>query len=400
MTEKLTALPKQTGTFQIGRIHLNFIDENRVDPSPLAEGKKRDVPIIIWYPIDDSGSSSPLKLIKRRDLDSGKKFFRFQIIPDEICDILTNSYEDAPITNEIRKLPVLIYNHGLTGMMESLTILMEHMASHGYIVVSVGHPYDGVASYPDGRSIPIDVNKYEIYFKRSMSEEEDKKFEEFLAQINREDISVEEMKKLTEKDLLDEESMDDQIEKPQIKVWIDDVLFIKDILERMNGGKIKSQFKGKMDLVKGIGIFGHSYGGTAAMLSCCLDDHLKYAINIDGSMYSGLKERFKFNQPSMFMYSEGSAEMNKYFYTINKDDTYSVCIKDSKHLDFTDISYILKNWMKEVPEVYGKIDRNLMVRIRNDYVLSFFDKYIKDKDALLLERNPYNEVIFKKRMNE
>jgi len=197
MTEKLTALPKPTGIFQIGRTHLNFIDENRVDPSPLAEGKKRDVPIIIWYPIDDSGTSSPLKIRKRQDLDSAKKFVVFQSIPDEICDILTNSYEGVPITDKVRKLPVLIYNHGLTSIMEECTILMEHMASHGYIVVSLGHPYDGVASYPDGRSIPIDVKKYTEYLKRSMSEEADKKWEEYLAQIQREDISIEEMKKLT-----------------------------------------------------------------------------------------------------------------------------------------------------------------------------------------------------------
>ena len=349
--------------------------------------------MIIWYPIDDDGTSSPLKLIKRRDLDSFKKFSKFQNIPDEICDILTNSYKGAPITDKVRKLPVLIYSHGLTGFMESSTGLMEHMASHGYIVISVGHPYDGVASYPDGRSIPIDVKKYEAYFEHLMSEEEDKKDEEFLAQIQREDISVGEMKEFTERFLLDDELND------QIEVWIDDVLFIKDILERMNEGKIESQFKGKMDLVKGIGVFGHSYGGAVAVLSCCLDDHLKYAVNIDGILY-GLKERFKYNQPLMFIYSGGSMGMNKYFYTINKDDTYSVCIKDSKHPDFTDIAYIMKNWMEELPETYGKIDGNLMVRIRNDYVLSFFDKYMKDKDALLLERNPYNEVIFKKRMKE
>jgi len=394
MAERLTALPKPTGTFQIGRTHLNFIDENRVDPSPLAGGKKRDIPIMIWYPIDDSGTSSPLKLIKRRDLDSAKKFVIFQSIPDEICNILTNSYEDAPITNKVRKLPVLIYNHGLTGFLESSTILMEHMASHGYIVVSVGHPYDGVAPYPDGRSIPIDVKKYEKYFAHLTSEEENKKDEEFLAQINREDISVEEMKKITEKWLMDDELKD------QIEVWIDDVLFITDILERMNGGKIESQIKGKMDFTKGIGVFGHSYGGTAAILSCCLDDRLKYAVNIDGGMFNGLKKQYKFNQPSMFMYSEESTGMNKYFYTINKNDTYSVNIKDSKHVDFVDSAYILKNWMKELPEKYGKIDGNLMVKIRNDYVLSFFDKYMKDKDTLLLERNPYNEVIFKKRMKE
>jgi hypothetical protein len=99
------------------------------------------------------------------------------------------------------------------------------------------------------------------------------------------------------------------------------------------------------------------------------------------------------------MYNGKSRGMNKYFSTINKDDSYSVSIKDSLHVDFTDLSYILKIWKMELPEnLIGNIDANLMYRITNDYVLSFFDKYIKGKDAPLLEKNPYSEVIFEKRI--
>jgi hypothetical protein len=39
-----------------------------------------------------------------------------------------------------------------------------------------------------------------------------------------------------------------------------------------------------------------------------------------------------------------------------------------------------------------------MIKITNDYVLAFFDKYLKQIDAPLLERNPYREVFFEKRL--
>lgn len=393
MTEKITVLPKPNGQFHVGRTHLNFIDENRVDPSQLAEGKKRDIPILIWYPIDDPGTIPPLKFIKPQDLDSLKKFFMYAIIPDSISNVVTNSHGDAPISDKIRNFPILIFNHGLTGFMEQNTTLTEHLASHGYIIVSVGHPYDGVASYSDGRSIPMNVNYYKDYFERSMSEEENKKFEAFLNQIRREDISVGIMRELTEKNLLNEDLLNNQID-----VWVDDVLFIGDILQRMNEGVIISQFEEKMDIERGIGAVGHSYGGATAILSCCLDKRFKCAVNMDGGMYGGLKKHFKYEKPSMFMDSGENAGMNKFFYSINENDTYSVHIKDSTHFDYSDISYILKDWLSERPEVFGKIDGNLMVRITNDYVLSFFNKYIKGNDAPLLESNPYNEVTFKKHL--
>ena len=104
----------------------------------------------------------------------------------------------------------------------------------------------------------------------------------------------------------------------QIEVWVDDVLFIKDILERMNAGTVESLFKGKMDLERGIGLFGHSYGGATSILSCSLDERFKCAINMDGGMFGGFKGKFKYERPSLFMDSDENAGMNRYFYSINK----------------------------------------------------------------------------------
>ncbi len=134
--EKTLVLPKPSGPFQVGRTHLNFVDETRGHPSPLVDKKKRDIPLLIWYPIDNPGTNHPLIFLKHQDLISFQVIYEF--MPDTICNIVTNSYKDTAISDKISNFPALIFNHGLTSIMEQNTILMEHLARNGYIVVSIG----------------------------------------------------------------------------------------------------------------------------------------------------------------------------------------------------------------------------------------------------------------------
>src|SRR5512140_1797166 len=270
--KRITALPKPTGSYQVGFVHLNLIDEKRVDPFPPAQGRNRDVPFVIWYPSDDPGERLPSKLLKIQDLVSLKRYFLYKLIPNRICDIVTNSYPDAPVSDKSSQFPVLIFNHGFSSYMEQNTILMEHLASFGYIVVSVGHPYDGVASYPDGRSIPVDLESVKDLSKDAQRNQ--KIFNRNIKQLARNDLSLEETRKCTESYLNASKAMNDKVE-----MWIADIRFVADELEKMDQGLIPSKFANKLSLEKGIGVFGQSYGGAAAVLSCCLDARLKCGIN-------------------------------------------------------------------------------------------------------------------------
>ena len=391
--KKITVLPKPAGPYQVGSTHLNFVDKSRVDFFPQADGKNRDVPIIIWYPIDEPCESIPSKLLKTRDLSSLKRYPLYKLIPNSICDIETNSYQNVPLSTQTSKFPVLIFNHGFSSYMEQNTILMEHLTSFGYIVVSVGHPSDGVASYPDGRSIPVDLESIKELTKQSR--ESSKTFSKNIKLLAGNDLSMEDIRKFTWNYLNASKSMNDKVE-----MWVDDIRFIMDILEKMDSGFIQSQFAHRISLEKGIGVFGQSYGGAAAVLACCLDDRLKCAINMDGAMYGGMNDKYKYGRPTMYMDSDMLPGRSKYFFHINEDDTYHVMIKDSRHLDYSDFTYIAKILLLKWMQLFGKIDGRLMIKITNEYVLSFFDKYIKRIDSPLLERNPYGEVIFEKRLHE
>lgn len=379
------------GAYHVGVTHLNFADQDRADPFPQAMGRNRDIPIIIWYPTDNRGEKHPSKLLKNQDLLSLKRYLLYKIIPRHICDIATNSYEDAPLASQDAQFPVLIFNHGFSSYMEQNTILMEHLASFGYVVVSVGHPYDGVASYPDGRSIPVDLESIRDLSKEARRNQ--KLFLENIKQLARDDLSLEEIKSCTENYLTAGKTINEKIE-----LWVQDIRFITDILEKMNAGMIQSQFASRLSLEKGIGVFGQSYGGAASVLACCLDERLKCAINMDGAMYGGMHDKYKYRKPTLYMDSDMLPGRSRYFFQINEDDTYHVLIQGSKHLDYSDCTYILKNSLLKLMGLVGKIDGSLMIRITNDYVRSFFDKYIRQVDILLFEKNSYPEVIFEKRL--
>ncbi|HLO17336.1 MAG TPA: hypothetical protein VK206_21060 [Anaerolineales bacterium] len=391
--QKIDALPKPAGPYQVGFSHLNFVDESRVDSSLQANGKNRDIPIIIWYPIDEPGERFPSKLLKSRDLASLKRYPLYRLIPNSICDIDTNSYQDVPLSTKNSKFPVLVFNHGFSSYMEQNTILMEHLTSFGYIVVSVGHPYDGVASYPDGRSIPVDLEAIKELTKQSRANS--KTFSKNIKLLARNDLSIEEITEYTGNYLNASKSMNDKV-----VIWVDDIRFILGVLEKMESGFIQSQFTHKLSLEKGIGVFGQSYGGAASVLACCLDNRLTCGINIDGAMYGGMNNKYKYRRPTLYMDSDMLPGRSKYFFYFNEDDTYHIMIKGSKHLDYSDFTYIAKIWLLKLMQLFGEIDGRLMIKITNDYVLSFFDKYIKQIDAPLLERNPYSEVVFEKRLHE
>lgn len=49
------------------------------------------------------------------------------------------------------RFPVIVYNHGFLSYPAQHTALFEHLAAHGYVVLSVGHPWEsGGLVYPNG----------------------------------------------------------------------------------------------------------------------------------------------------------------------------------------------------------------------------------------------------------
>jgi len=115
-----------------------------------------------------------------------------------------------------------------------------------------------------------------------------------------------------------------------------------------------------------------------------------------------------YNKPLMQMYNSSfqsqEAKQTSYLPNINAynnatDTAYSLCIKNSGHLNFTDlprISPFLAGMLGT-----GTADSYECIKIVNDYSLAFFDQHVKGLPSPLLEDiTDNNNVEFEKRIPE
>ena len=88
-------------------------------------------------------------------------------------------------------------------------------------------------------------------------------------------------------------------------------------------------------------------------------------------------------RPFMFMHSEAGRNINSIFFERARNDAYLVTVKGSNYFNYSDFSLFSPDYKKA--GLLGPIDGTRMERITSDYVLAFFDNYLKGKDAPLLK---------------
>ena len=207
--------------------------------------------------------------------------------------------------------------------------------------------------------------------------------------------------------------------------------FVLDKLEHLAGDK-KSIFYKRFDQ-KNIGMFGHSMGGSTALKGCCFDARIKAAVDLDGALF-GKAVTKQIGKPFMVMLAGNAVKINERLLTKGewekfgitsleeekkakegylpalkqlaesaKQDCYTFVVEGAGHFDFTDIA-LLKNVspfsriaMKLsiiTDSVCGSIDGLRATGIANDYLVNFFNKYLKGQPSELLDGKSkrYEEV--------
>lgn len=265
---------------------------------------------------------------------------------------------------------------------------MEELASHGYIIFSLSAPYDSwVVIFPNDRVIR---GKF-LKANPDQSEEEkerEKKGQEIVDRLQKSTDIAERKAIMRELFALDPDKIMDKL----LAARVADARFTLDELARMNAGEKQSPFQGKLDLDR-VGIFGMSLGGAVTGQVCLEDVRFKAGVNLDGTQFGTLIDS-NLHQPFMFMNSGESKDHNDFVYDRTTNITYSVTIKGSSHMDFTDMFFtspIVKKFNKKA------IPDSRMHRVTNAYLVAFFDKFLKGKESPLLDgpSEDFPEVVFK-----
>jgi len=357
------SLPKPSGDFFVGFDYLSCTDSTRKELFDNNLEKYREITVKVWYPTDMEPSNTTPYFYNS---DIAIKYFAF---PEIFREITTNSSRAVPLSQKEEIYPVLIFNHGWGEHFAQNTILMEELASFGYVVFSIAHHYECKFSfYPDGNIITIDMNSNR--FLKMMQEQQKPEAMELIIKMSGLD-KIDEQKQI----LIDQSNVLPTLLKESPKYWADDICFFIDRLETIN---VNNQlFKDKLDL-KRIGVFGMSMGGIAANEICISDSRVKAGINIDGGLLSSEIDD-KIQTPFMFLNSKRYLGYGKLFVSRIIKDGYSLSVKNSDHYNFTDYSiYRIQN----LSFLLGTIDGNKTIEIMNNLVLAFFDKYLKEKESI------------------
>lgn len=231
-------------------------------------------------------------------------------------------------------------------------------------MVSIGHPYICLLTYPNGTIISPNQSINSI-----------------ISKIVDESLPIEQRKEFSR------QFMDFQNRSKSTFVMIDTIQFIITRLEKLNSGEIQSIFHNKLNLTKGMGIFGHSIGGCPSILASGIDSRISCAISLDGNMDGAFDPKAKFNKPSLYMVRGDLPNINKLFAELTSTDSYHLKIGGANHMDFTDL--IHSRTLFSFGSQKKKKDAARLVSTIDSYLVAFFNKYLRDLDSDLLRTCPF-----------
>ncbi len=378
-------LPEPTGPFTIGTTSLFFTDHTRPDHFSGKEEGFREISVRVWYP---AKKPSKGKSVPYMQADEARYMAEFLNLPPFLLShfkrVKTRSYPGAIPENG--PFPLVLYSP--SGDLIQNTGLFQELASRGYMVFSVGHPYWNAFTYgPQGQVIPFD-NQNDYY--QSLWEEE-----------GSEQVNALKEQVTTAPDLLKKKKAQKKLnasmplEVADIRLWAQDLGFLLDQLEKPDPDH--AWLSSHIDF-ESIGVIGFSKGGVAAGQFVVTDPRCRAGVNPSGFMFGDATDS---GSARPFLILENREEwcidckpICEVFYENAQNDAFMVRIQGAEHGNFSDWSLV--GPFLKLSGIIGSIDGQRFLEIQNRYVGSFFDRYLKDGDAPLLNQAPadYPEVEF------
>lgn len=201
-------LPKVTGKYEVATATYTHIDKNRIEEF-TDKGQNRFVNVEFWYPKKTDG-----------------------------------------------KYPLLVFSHGAYGIKVSNTSTYTELASHGYVVVSIDHPYHSFYSRSEDGTVAMINSDYN-----------------------------QEVSNANKDSMYTKEELYGLIQK-WMKLRTDDMNFVIDTI--VHKAKTDTNPMYQQINTEKIGVFGHSMGGAASVWLGRERNDIGAVVNIDAPFFSEL----------------------------------------------------------------------------------------------------------------
>ncbi|MGW1287468.1 alpha/beta hydrolase [Streptomyces sp. NPDC002586] len=346
-------LPAPTGPHPLATISLHLVDRSRVDPWQDSR-PARELMIQLWYPAHAAHDHPPAPWMS----PGAVPFFEREqgIPPGTLLLPTTHAHLAAPVDHGRCGRPVVLYSPGLRSDRSLGTVLLEELASHGYLVVAIDHTHDADQVEFPGRRVETFAITGDI---------------------------------------------DDALIAKALAVRTADTRFVLDQLTALNAGHntdagqrpLPPTLAGAFDLFR-VGMLGHSLGGATAAAAIHADRRLSAGVNLDGSLLPPVTAGT--DRPFLLFGSDpgpGPEDPSwDQFWTSQYGWKRELALIGSTHTSFTDLETLLPQAApalgltpSQVTQAIGTLDPNRAIHTQRDYVRAFFDLHLRHLDNHLLQ---------------
>jgi predicted dienelactone hydrolase len=335
------AFPRPSGPFPVATSVTQWTDPDREETATANAGDRRTVVVQFWYPAMPDGLGT------RRAQYLGRTPEEADTVAAGVADYLgmpglvldgptrARSHAVPDAAPAAGRFPVVLFSPGLGGVRTQNTAWAEELASLGYLVVGVDHPYDSaVVVFADGRAVPTRV-------AASGDREEDARRRLAWTTVRASDLS-----------------------------------FVLTQLGRLDRGEIPGPLTGRLDTGR-VAATGHSLGGAAAMQAAQRDPRFTAVINLDGGPDPA---QGPLRQPVLALtHAVADHADAEYLAALSKilergaATSYRLTVPGSAHLTFTDAPL----YLPPVAALTGSLSRAEAVRMTTDTCAAFLDATLR-----------------------
>ncbi len=327
----------------VGTKIISAVDGNRVETLGPSTGS-RQVSARVYYP--------------SREVNSTKVDLKKKAVGDMYDSV-------NPAADE--KFPIIVYNHGYGTTVESNNSLCCELASQGYFVISVGHAYESAELVMESGAV---IKADKTLSKRIMT-----------PRIPAMAASV----KLTKakgtpvelyKQFLEFQKKYGSFFVDRLDDWAKDVVTIVE--------EVKQRYADNIELDRGIGITGHSFGGNVAYYMCQNYKGYNCGMNIDGALF-GHYDDLIMTKPFFQICCEDNIPVVSRSLVVSEAPIYYAVFKKLTHAGFTDYKLLNRS-----NPIYGIMPSDTMSMNLNRFHVQFFNMYLKNsKEEILLPDDKY-----------
>ena len=374
-------LPSPTGTMPVGTTTWRVTD-TRLETFAGA-GVNREVVVHAWYPSAAHTTSAQMAPYLREGLPEVQVYQRLTKQPagafDTLGEVRTHSAMDAAPAAAPERFPVLLFSAGYIAIPSTYTALIEDLASHGYVVLHIVHPYEAAAAQLSGDRTVTMVNESGAFLQGIQDVLGEWGVEgDTMTRITTTTDEAEQVK------LLRGYLGTLKATHAALQRWVDDTKLVLDRVPSLDAGTPAGRLRARLDLDR-IGALGHSMGGVASAQFCVDDRRCKAGLNLDGIPQYGTMIDKGMRQPFLMVYSGRAGRLGASDAIYRKASKYyRVDVADTNHIDFSDM--ILWGGPLAGRPMFGKLPPIRAVEVTRTIVREYFDQELRGVASPLLSK--------------